>query len=390
MPAAVRTYTLWALGSPPLPAPDRPRGPDRRAKRNGGDDPDKKFTQADVDRDRRRTGSRAIARTARPTRRSRTGRRRRALRRGRQRRPSELEREQKAREQAEKERDEAKEAAERPPGPRRDARRSKIVEAATKAGAIDPDEVHDLLSPAKTSRSSRRATTARRRVEVTIGDDGQVTGVEDAVKAFLGEKKHLVGKARRPDWDGGPVIPRRMSNDLAKLKDPKRSARRSRSSDGADPAKEVRYGPADRTGAQLPKPKLIFRGPDAFGTCSRRAHLPAGRDGRCEHVHHPGRDRPPGVRQPVRQTVMAQLVYRDFEADFRAPSATRSRAQAGRVHVADDYNRTAGITVQNATEGSFTVTLDTLLDVSFAVTAEQLTLDLARSTSSSSCRRRRR
>lgn len=53
-----------------------------------------------------------------------------------------------------------------------------ITTAATKAGAIDPDAVLALI--AKDS--------------VTIGDDGRVTGVDEAVKALLESKPYLVGK----------------------------------------------------------------------------------------------------------------------------------------------------------------------------------------------------
>jgi hypothetical protein len=61
-------------------------------------------------------------------------------------------------------------------------RRSAVVAAAQRAGAVDPDAVYALLN----------------KDEVTIGDDGQVTGVEEAVKALLVAKEYLVGKTPKP------------------------------------------------------------------------------------------------------------------------------------------------------------------------------------------------
>jgi hypothetical protein len=199
-------------------------GSDRRVEAQGGGVRPGEEVHAGRRRPRSsRTGSRATARTVRPTSRSRTGRKR----------PSATTRpstpaapsssaSRKAREQAEKERDEAKQAAdEAHAGGAEDTRRSKIVEAASKAGAIDPDEVHALLEARDFAVKRRASDGAETELKVTIGDDGQVTGVEDVVKAFLGEKKHLVGKARRPDWDGGPRDPAPDDNELADLKDPK-------------------------------------------------------------------------------------------------------------------------------------------------------------------------
>lgn len=76
-------------------------------------------------------------------------------------------------------------------------RRSAVTAAATRAGAVDPDAVFALLDPSK----------------VTVGDDGLVTGVDDAVKALLDDKKYLVGTPTPPpappkpapgSADGGP------------------------------------------------------------------------------------------------------------------------------------------------------------------------------------------
>jgi hypothetical protein len=74
--------------------------------------------------------------------------------------------------------------------------------------------------------------------------------------------------------------------------------------------------------------------------------------------------------------VMAQLVHRDYAADFNGSQGDTITIRKPATFTAGEYDREDGITVQNATESGIAVNLDTLLDVSFAVTAEQLTLDL--------------
>lgn len=75
--------------------------------------------------------------------------------------------------------------------------------------------------------------------------------------------------------------------------------------------------------------------------------------------------------------VMAGLVHRDYEADFRGAQGATVTIRKPAVFEAEEYDRTQGITVQSATESSIPVVLDTLLDVSFEVTAEQLTLEVS-------------
>lgn len=65
-------------------------------------------------------------------------------------------------------------------------RRSEVISAATRAGAVDPAAVFALIDPSA----------------VTVGDDGQVTGAEEAVKALLDEKKYLVGQPPTPTPGG--------------------------------------------------------------------------------------------------------------------------------------------------------------------------------------------
>lgn len=69
--------------------------------------------------------------------------------------------------------------------------RAAVIAQASKAGAVDPDAVVALLD-----KSS-----------LTVGDDGQVEGVEDAVTALLEEKTYLVGTNSTPNpgpGGGGP------------------------------------------------------------------------------------------------------------------------------------------------------------------------------------------
>ena len=74
--------------------------------------------------------------------------------------------------------------------------------------------------------------------------------------------------------------------------------------------------------------------------------------------------------------VMAQLVHRDYAADFNGKQGDTVTIRKPATFTASEFDRDDGISVQNATETGTPVALDTLLDVSFAVTAVQLTLDL--------------
>ena len=76
------------------------------------------------------------------------------------------------------------------------------------------------------------------------------------------------------------------------------------------------------------------------------------------------------------QTVMAQLVHRDYSQEFNGAQGDTITIRKPAVFTAEEFDRQNGINVQTATEGSVAVTLDALLDVSFAVTAEDLTLEI--------------
>ena len=74
--------------------------------------------------------------------------------------------------------------------------------------------------------------------------------------------------------------------------------------------------------------------------------------------------------------VLAGLVHRDYDADFSGKVGDTITVRIPTTFTAEEYDRSAGITIQNATESSFTVELDTLLDVSFSVTSEEMTLEI--------------
>lgn len=76
-------------------------------------------------------------------------------------------------------------------------------------------------------------------------------------------------------------------------------------------------------------------------------------------------------------TVMAGLVHRDYAKEFVAGVGDTVTIRKPATFEAKEFNRSKGIEIQDATEGSDSIKLDKLLDVSFEVTAEQLTMDIA-------------
>lgn len=103
---------------------------------------------------------------------------------------SELDKATKRAEEAEAKADKATTAAHKA------LRRAAIVAAATKEGA-DPDIVHALLA----DKGFKHGET-----EIAVGDDGEVAGATDAVKALVEEKKLGEG-APPPPGDGGARTP---------------------------------------------------------------------------------------------------------------------------------------------------------------------------------------
>jgi hypothetical protein len=75
-------------------------------------------------------------------------------------------------------------------------------------------------------------------------------------------------------------------------------------------------------------------------------------------------------------TVMASLVHRDYEPEFMARVGSTITVRKPAVFQANEFSRPAGIQIQDAVEDSVDVTLNHFADVSFAVTSEQLTLDI--------------
>lgn len=75
-------------------------------------------------------------------------------------------------------------------------------------------------------------------------------------------------------------------------------------------------------------------------------------------------------------TLMASLVYRDYESEFAGRVGDTITIRRPPTFVAQEYSRLDGITVQDATESGITMTLNHFADVSFAVTAEEMTLEL--------------
>ncbi|MBT2234761.1 P22 phage major capsid protein family protein [Nonomuraea sp. NEAU-A123] len=74
--------------------------------------------------------------------------------------------------------------------------------------------------------------------------------------------------------------------------------------------------------------------------------------------------------------VMAQLVHRDYEQEFVSRVGDTISVRKPAVFQANEFDRTRGIQIQNASEGSVPITLNHFADVSFSVTAEELTLEI--------------
>lgn len=125
---------------------------------------------------------------------------------------SELDRERAAKEKAERDLQEATQRASAADERAQTALRNAAVMAeASKQGAVDPEAVIALLP----------------KDSVTIGDDGQVTGAEQAVKGLLEQRKWLVGETPDPGpGDGGarPPAPGAVTRDQLAQMSPKEIA----------------------------------------------------------------------------------------------------------------------------------------------------------------------
>jgi hypothetical protein len=74
--------------------------------------------------------------------------------------------------------------------------------------------------------------------------------------------------------------------------------------------------------------------------------------------------------------VMAMLVHRDLDEDFAGKQGDTVNVRKPATFDAYEYDRSQGIQIQNATETAIPVTLNHFADVSFAVTAEEMTLEI--------------
>lgn len=77
-----------------------------------------------------------------------------------------------------------------------------------------------------------------------------------------------------------------------------------------------------------------------------------------------------------RDTVLSQLVHRDYEDEFANKIGDTITIRKPQTFVANDFNRATGIVLQNYTETGIPMTLNKFKDVSFAITAEELTLKI--------------
>jgi hypothetical protein len=74
--------------------------------------------------------------------------------------------------------------------------------------------------------------------------------------------------------------------------------------------------------------------------------------------------------------VLAGLIARDYDADFSGKQGDTVTVRKPAVFTAEEFDRTTGVTIQDAIEDSIAVVLDTIANVSFRVTDEQMTLEL--------------
>lgn len=79
----------------------------------------------------------------------------------------------------------------------------------------------------------------------------------------------------------------------------------------------------------------------------------------------------------VNNLVFASLVFRDYDEDFNGAQGDTITVRTPAVLQAMEFDRDEGIVLQAVEEGSFPVTLDTILDVSVEVPSEQMLLDIA-------------
>jgi len=74
--------------------------------------------------------------------------------------------------------------------------------------------------------------------------------------------------------------------------------------------------------------------------------------------------------------VMSGLVWRDFDVEFRGKVGDTVTVRKPAVFDAEVFDRQQGITLQDVVEDSIDIKLDTIANVSFPVTDEQMTLEI--------------
>lgn len=74
--------------------------------------------------------------------------------------------------------------------------------------------------------------------------------------------------------------------------------------------------------------------------------------------------------------VLLPLINRDYQQDFNGKQGDTITVRTPASFAVKVFDRSKGIELQDPTEGSFTVVLDKLLDISFPITSEELTLEL--------------
>lgn len=74
--------------------------------------------------------------------------------------------------------------------------------------------------------------------------------------------------------------------------------------------------------------------------------------------------------------VLAQLVWRDFDSDFAGKQGNTVNIRTPASFEAEEFNREAGVTTQEVNETETALALDTIANVTVAVTDEEMTLDI--------------
>jgi hypothetical protein len=83
-----------------------------------------------------------------------------------------------------------------------------------------------------------------------------------------------------------------------------------------------------------------------------------------------------GLATLYNTAVLGNLVWRDFDPDFTGKQGDTVTIRKPAVFTAEEFSRSAGVTIQEADEDSTTVVLNKIANVSFAVTDEEMTLEV--------------